>query len=173
MLASKPKNVAKEWLIFVGCFVLGVVLNCFEASYHANARSGSGVDVFWNEHFGGPVELWAWFLWFVPYLVVMLARSIVWSISTLRATIPGAISNETAKRAKALCAKLDPHLNGDSAEAIVRNAMEGGATTANDFAQAFENAGMKKDLSISAGKVIETHLNVAAAERVTAEKPID
>ena len=76
-------------------------------------------------------------------------------------------------RAKALYAKLDPHLNGDSAEAIVRNAMEGGATTANDFAQAFENAGMKKDLSISAGKVIETHLNVAAAERVTAEKPID
>src|SRR5438105_10903594 len=97
MLASKPKNVAKEWLIFVGCFVLGVVLNCFEASYHANARSGSGVDVFWNEHFGGPVELWAWFLWFVPYLVVMLARSIVWSIS-----------NETAKRAKSPLRQAGP-----------------------------------------------------------------
>ncbi|MBA3650069.1 MAG: hypothetical protein H0W66_00970 [Chthoniobacterales bacterium] len=76
------------------------------------------------------------------------------------------IQDETAQRAKALYAKLDPHLTeGAKSAEVIREAMAGGASSMKDFAKAFEKAGMRGELAQAAGRAVESHFTLAAFDR--------
>jgi hypothetical protein len=96
------RTVAREWLIFLPLFVLGGIISFFVA-YYWNGKPfdpyrvlqltlRDSYDAFWNDWFGfncsncgaGFNRAWPIFLWFAPYLSVMLVRSIWWSIKMLR-----------------------------------------------------------------------------------------
>lgn len=88
MQVSK-RSVAREWLIFLLLFCLGVPASFFLGYYHPPFRGyywvhssyGSYAD-FWN-HGLGLDSPWSLATWLVPYLAVILIRSIWWSIKTL------------------------------------------------------------------------------------------
>ena len=72
------RTIAREWLLFLSMLPFGFP-SCLFIRYHADF-----VD-FWNNAFGFRDEMlgresWAWLLWFLPYILVMLIRSIVWAI---------------------------------------------------------------------------------------------
>src|SRR6266446_5183479 len=85
------RTVAREWLIFLLLFPVGLPACFFLGYYHPPAR-GYGInwahhtfasyDDFWNAGLGlnNP---WSLATWLAPYLVLMLIRSIWWSIKTL------------------------------------------------------------------------------------------
>jgi hypothetical protein len=78
---------------------------------------------------------------------------------------PG-VQDETEKRAADVYAKIDgAHDLTVTAKEIVRDAMDGGASTAEDFAKAFEQAGFKSDLATAAGSLVDSHFKLAAADR--------
>lgn len=65
-----PKLViAKEWLTFVLCFILGFIVLI------VLARTGKTKDLTDMEFF---------IVWFAPYAFVMFTRSLVWSVKTLK-----------------------------------------------------------------------------------------
>jgi hypothetical protein len=96
------RTVAREWLIFLPLFVLGGIISFFVAYYWNGVTPGDpyrvlqpplrdSYDAFWNDSFGFNCSPKPYFdpdlpryLWFAPYLGVMLIRSIWWSIKTLR-----------------------------------------------------------------------------------------
>lgn len=51
------------------------------------------------------------------------------------------------------------------AEEVVRAAMQSGASTAEEFSKAFENAGLKTDMARSVGGLIEAHFNLLNHEK--------
>lgn len=80
--------------------------------------------------------------------------------------------DETTKRAKTLFAKIDAvkGFAGD-AEAVVRDTMQQGGSTKEDFAKAFESAGLNPELAEAAGSMMESHFKVAAAEEASRPSP--
>jgi hypothetical protein len=87
--------IAREWLIFLTLLALDGFVSFFGEYYHDNPafyKGGTVNDadtafsasygVLWNETFG-LTRAWPLFLWFLPYLAVMLIRSISWSIKAL------------------------------------------------------------------------------------------
>jgi hypothetical protein len=68
------------------------------------------------------------------------------------------VQDETAKRAKMLFAELDKA--GIKSERLLRDALESGATRPEDFARAFENAGLKPEVAKAAGRAVEAHFRL-------------
>jgi len=95
-------TLAREWLFFLmvfplgfpACFFLGYYSGEFRHAYfttsylsHHNVNPNWSYDAFLKDAFGlGSLQSLA--RWFVPYLAVMVLRSIYWSINTLRARKP-------------------------------------------------------------------------------------
>jgi hypothetical protein len=76
------------------------------------------------------------------------------------------VRDETEKRAAHLFERVDPHLAGGSRSAaeIVCEALENGASTADDFASAFKQAGLKPEIAKAVGEAVESHLRLARFE---------
>ena len=67
-MVTDKKRLAKEWLIFVVLSLPGMFFVIFASFMNGEVAPG-----------------WAWGLFsFGPYCVVLLVRSIVWSVRTLR-----------------------------------------------------------------------------------------
>jgi len=91
---SHPMNtkatIAREWLVFLPLFALGGAAAFFSRYYpHGYGYNFGGWDGFWNDLFGfhprrsSSGAPHAWFVWFIPYLAVMLARSVYGAMKAL------------------------------------------------------------------------------------------
>jgi cytochrome c biogenesis factor len=84
------QQIAREWLIFLVCIVIGLFVTYFMSYYHVlnspyhnqftkNLNAGD----MWNDLFRrGSFNLWATI--FAPYLVVSVLRSIIWAAKSAR-----------------------------------------------------------------------------------------
>jgi hypothetical protein len=77
----------------------------------------------------------------------------------------GDAENETAKRAADLFARIDALKPKRSAETVFRGAMESGATTKEEFAKAYEAAGIDPERASAIGLAINAHLRIVALEK--------
>jgi hypothetical protein len=87
VLDISKARIAREWLIFLGTLPLGF-LTCFFLRYFLEhwgdpAPLSNAFNGFYYQHFGlGRVSSLP--LWFAPYLALVLIRSVIWSVSTVR-----------------------------------------------------------------------------------------
>jgi hypothetical protein len=82
------RTVAREWLLFLGLFCLGCPCSFFIGyvtwtNYYLHFSRYRDFDDFWNHRYGLGHLSWA-ATWLVPYLTVMLVRSVWWSLKMLR-----------------------------------------------------------------------------------------
>lgn len=88
-----PKRViAREWLIFLACFLFGGTPAAFWFGYyvpsewlveHGDQNLHSIFHQFCNGMFGiGQLDILS--IWFVPYFTVTVMRSIFWATNALR-----------------------------------------------------------------------------------------
>lgn len=76
------------------------------------------------------------------------------------------VISDTEKRAKGLFDLIDEKKwSATPASEIVSKAMEDGASNAEDFAQAFEKAGLTSEAAQAAGEVVKTHFDIAGMEK--------
>jgi hypothetical protein len=86
------KKVAREWLIFMGCFIFGgLILPFLLALTIFPIRLGEQTILSFYSKFlkalffeEGDNYIFAWFLITAPYLLVQLVRSVAWAVNTLK-----------------------------------------------------------------------------------------
>jgi hypothetical protein len=89
MTSTTKRRIAREWLIFLGLFSVGLVglLVSFNMTLghldfpHPTALSWCFSELFENAG-GGAIRCWLFVL--APYLLVQLIRSAVWAWKTIR-----------------------------------------------------------------------------------------
>jgi hypothetical protein len=89
-----PQRIAREWLTFLACFVVGVFLCYFAFYYHVlnspyqnqYTKYLNAGDMWHDLTRRGSLNLWATI--FAPYIAVSVARSIVWAAKVATGTSP-------------------------------------------------------------------------------------
>jgi hypothetical protein len=77
------KRIAKEWLLFLGCFFFGLLALPF-LLFLFIARGGIKLSEFYSALVDKRDALTSWLVVIFPYLLVQLVRSAVWAWKTAR-----------------------------------------------------------------------------------------
>ena len=87
-MAISNARLAKEWLIFLFCSVLGATITYFAFYYHVpnnpyHFMKYLNAGDMWNDMVSrGSLNLWA--TTFAPYLGISVLRSIIWAVRSIR-----------------------------------------------------------------------------------------
>jgi len=86
MTSTTKRRIAREWLIFLACLVIGFIIVYLIAWNFRNPdwTPGRVFQEVMKELF---TERDAWIGWLfvlAPYFIVLVVRSIIWSVNTLR-----------------------------------------------------------------------------------------
>lgn len=86
MKPESKKIIAKEWLTFMVCLLIG--FTAFPALIMALLRGQIEMGFFYSTLFSGPDRATSWLVAFSPYILYMLLRSLIWAIRALKTNSP-------------------------------------------------------------------------------------